>query len=90
MAGSSSPKMFTLALFALPTLFLATYFLSVFPSTPEIPFVHSSLASLPKEHKSWQIYDEDFYDNGSYVLLPYGRVRRHVRSRVHIPASRLT
>lgn len=75
MAGSSPLHILTLALLALPPFFLATYFFAQFPNPPEIPYVHPSLASLPKDHKSWQIYGEDFYPNGSYVLLPYGRVR---------------
>ncbi|EIM88616.1 alpha/beta-hydrolase [Stereum hirsutum FP-91666 SS1] len=75
MAGSSPLHILTLALLALPPFFLATYFFAQFPNPPEIPYAHPSLASLPKDHKSWQIYDEDFYANGSYVLLPYGRVR---------------
>ena len=58
-----------------PPLLLTVYLLAAFPSPPASLVIHSSLSSLPKHCKSWEIYPEDYYPGGSYVELPYGRVR---------------
>ncbi|TFK73556.1 alpha/beta-hydrolase [Pluteus cervinus] len=65
----------TFSLLILPPLILSTYFLAAFPKPPEPLYMHSSLASLPKTSKTWEIYPEDFYPNGAYVAFPSGRVR---------------
>ncbi|TFY71975.1 hypothetical protein EVG20_g1011 [Dentipellis fragilis] len=65
----------TLSLLVFPPLFLAAYFIAQFPHSPEVIAIHASLASLPKDCKSWDIYPEDFYPGGAYVSLPFGRVR---------------
>ncbi|KAH9937644.1 Alpha/Beta hydrolase protein [Fomitopsis serialis] len=42
----------------------------------EHPFpVHHSIAALPPDSRIRQIYPEDFFPNGGYVQLPYGRTR---------------
>ncbi|PPR02143.1 hypothetical protein CVT24_011393 [Panaeolus cyanescens] len=65
----------TLSLLLLPPLLFTTYFLSAFPKPPEKLFLHPSLASLPKDTRSWTIYPEDFYSGGGYAEFPSGKVR---------------
>ena len=58
-----------------PSLILFIRFLAIFPlPMEENVAVYPSLASLPKESRSWSIYPEDFYEGGDYVRLPFGRV----------------
>ncbi|KAF9002318.1 Alpha/Beta hydrolase protein [Cyathus striatus] len=59
----------SLLLVLLPPL----YKLSTTSSEPL--YVHPGLSSLPRTSKSWEVYPEDFYEGGSYVRLPWGRVR---------------
>lgn len=75
MAASGSFQCITLLLLALPAVVLALYFLTSFPHAPDTLLVHPSLASLPKDLRSWLIYPEHVYDGGAYVSFPYGRVR---------------
>ena len=75
MPPSPSFQCFTLVLLALPAVILLVYFLTAFPHVPEPLTIHSSLASLPKDCRSWQIYPEDIFPGGLYVSFPYGRVR---------------
>lgn len=77
MLGSTSPaRQLVFSLLALPPLFLAVYILAGFPYPPSPPAIHPSLASLPPSCPSWSVYPEDYYQGGSYVHLPHGRVRR--------------
>lgn len=76
MLTSTSPfvRQLVLSLLALPPLFLTVYILAGFPYPPNPPVIHSSLASLPPSCPSWSVYPEDYYQGGSYVMLPHGRV----------------
>ncbi|KAK7038729.1 hypothetical protein VNI00_010614 [Paramarasmius palmivorus] len=76
MVAITSPfHCLTYTLLILPPLLLTGYLLASFPHPPESLQIHSSLACLPSESRSWSIYPEDFYEGGSYVNLPFGRVR---------------
>ncbi|KAH8092510.1 alpha/beta-hydrolase [Cristinia sonorae] len=77
MAHSSSlgVQCGTITLLILPAITILVYFLTVFPHNPACLVIHPSLSSLSKESRSWQIYDEDFFQGGAYVSFPYGRVR---------------
>lgn len=66
---------FTLSILILPPLLVVSYFLAFFPSPPAPITLHPSLASLPKDAKSWEIYPEDFYPGGAYADLPHGKTR---------------
>ncbi|PCH40703.1 alpha/beta-hydrolase [Wolfiporia cocos MD-104 SS10] len=72
---SSSAPVIQWFLLALPAAVFFGYFLTAFPhrctSTPAQP----SLASLPADSPSWDIYPEDFYEGGAYARLPQGTVR---------------
>jgi hypothetical protein len=72
----------TLSLLIIPPLILTTYFFASFPNPPEALSVYSSLASLPRTSRAWDIYPETFYDGGSYVKFPHGRVRFEPVSQV--------
>ncbi|KAJ8096349.1 hypothetical protein AAF712_010074 [Marasmius tenuissimus] len=63
------------ALLILPLLLLSGYVLVSFPHPPESLQIHPSLASLPRESRSWSIYPDNFYEGGGYVSLPFGRTR---------------
>lgn len=69
----------TFSLVALPTLFLALRLLASFPLPPVPVAIYPSLATLPRAataaDRVAEIYPEDFYQGGSYVVLPCGRVR---------------
>ncbi|THH07929.1 hypothetical protein EW146_g9158 [Bondarzewia mesenterica] len=86
MAVTTPFQCLTLSLLLLPPLFITAYFFTQFPHAPEIPYIHPSLASLPRTSKSWDIYSEDFYDGGAYVSLPFGRrtVRRLIIFSTHV------
>ncbi|KAG6369632.1 Alpha/Beta hydrolase protein [Boletus reticuloceps] len=75
MLASSPVRQLVLSLLALPPLFLAVYILAGFPYPPNPTAIHPSLASLPPSCASWSVYPEDYYQGGSYVLLPHGRTR---------------
>ncbi|XP_006456887.1 hypothetical protein AGABI2DRAFT_154349 [Agaricus bisporus var. bisporus H97] len=75
MVSSPYYHCLTLSLLLVPPLIFGTYLLVAFPSPPETLSLHPSLASLPRHAKSWQIYPEDFYEGGSYVSFPQGRMR---------------
>ncbi|KAF9449057.1 alpha/beta-hydrolase [Macrolepiota fuliginosa MF-IS2] len=75
MVSSPYYHCLTFSLLLIPPLIFASYLLSAFPNPPETLNVHPSLASLPPNAKSWQIYPEDYYEGGAYVDFPYGRVR---------------
>ncbi|KZT70247.1 alpha/beta-hydrolase [Daedalea quercina L-15889] len=72
MPPSSALQWFLLVL---PAAVLLGYFLTAFPLATTTPAVYPSLATLPKESPSWQIYPETFYDGGAYVQFPQGSVR---------------
>jgi len=81
MTAASRPSAFhclTYALLILPPLLLTSYFLAAFPNRPESIQVSPSLASLPKQAKSWSVYPEDIYGEGGYARFPYGKVRLDV------------
>ncbi|KAK7445077.1 hypothetical protein VKT23_014939 [Stygiomarasmius scandens] len=78
MTAASRPSAFhclTYALLILPPLLLTSYFLAAFPNRPESIQVSPSLASLPKQAKSWSVYPEDIYGEGGYARFPYGKVK---------------
>ncbi|KAH9927074.1 alpha/beta-hydrolase [Epithele typhae] len=58
-----------------PAVIILSYFVTVFPHTPQSVHIHSSLALLDKSHPSWTLYPDNFYEGGAYVRLPYGSVR---------------
>ncbi|OCH90017.1 alpha/beta-hydrolase [Obba rivulosa] len=62
-------------LLGLPAVVILAFFLTIFPHTPSSLYVHPSLASLPRQSPSWQIYPDSFFDGGAYVRFPYGAVR---------------
>ncbi|KAH8106444.1 alpha/beta-hydrolase [Phellopilus nigrolimitatus] len=74
MTGNAT-KYLSLSLIALPSLFFVLRFLASFPLPPVPVPAYPSLASLPRDARSWTIYPEDFYEGGSYVSFPVGRVR---------------
>ena len=75
MLGSPSPvRQLVLSLLALPPLFLTVSIIAGFPYPPNPPLIHPSLASLPPSCASWSLYPEDYYQGGSYVVFPHGRV----------------
>ncbi|TDL30083.1 alpha/beta-hydrolase [Rickenella mellea] len=71
----SATRYITLSLLVIPPIFLAAFFLAQFPSPPEAIPIYPSLASLPKDFRSWSVYPEDFYDGGAYASFPFGKVR---------------
>lgn len=75
MAGQNPTKYLSLSLLVLPPLFFALGFFAQFPATPKGLQIHPSLASLPPDARSRAIYPENLYENGSYVALPFGKVR---------------
>ncbi|KAL5527956.1 hypothetical protein ACEPAG_6757 [Sanghuangporus baumii] len=75
MMGSSVSKYLSVSLIAVPSFILLLRFLAAFPLPPEDVAVYPSLASLPKDSRSWNIYPENFYEGGNYVRFPFGRVR---------------
>ncbi|KAH9833872.1 alpha/beta-hydrolase [Rhodofomes roseus] len=72
MPPSSALQWFLLVL---PAAVLLAYLLTAFPLATTTPAVQPSLATLPKDSPSWQIYPETFYDGGAYVHFPQGSVR---------------
>ncbi|KAJ7600725.1 Alpha/Beta hydrolase protein [Mycena floridula] len=64
-----------LSLILIPPVLFSVYLLAIFPNPPEMLRVHPSLGHLPVTAASRLIYPSDFYPNGNYVTLPYGRVR---------------
>ncbi|KAF5354596.1 hypothetical protein D9758_011185 [Tetrapyrgos nigripes] len=65
----------TYLLLIIPPFLLTSYFFAAFPNRPESIQVSPSLASLPKQAKSWSVYPEDFYGVGGYARFPYGKVK---------------
>jgi pimeloyl-ACP methyl ester carboxylesterase len=65
----------TYSLLILPPLLLTAYFLAAFPPPPEPVKSYPGLSSLSRDSKAWSIYPEDFYPNGAYVSLPFGKTR---------------
>lgn len=74
LSSTSAVRQLVLSLLALPPLFLTIYILTEFPYPPNPPVIHFSLASLPPSCASWSVYPEDYYQGGSYVAFPHGRV----------------
>ena len=70
------PSILQWFLLALPAAVLLAYFLTAFPLATTDPAVYPSLATLPPDSPSWQIYPETYYDGGAYVHFPQGTVRR--------------
>ncbi|KAM6496412.1 Alpha/Beta hydrolase fold [Amanita muscaria] len=59
-------------LLLIPPILAVTYLLTVLPN-PQPPLnVFSSLSSLPL---AWSIYPDDYYPDGAYAPLPFGKVR---------------
>ncbi|KDQ63984.1 hypothetical protein JAAARDRAFT_27662 [Jaapia argillacea MUCL 33604] len=65
----------TFTLLVIPSVLFTAYFFAQFPSPPAPTLIHPSLASLGSDSRACAIYPEDFYQGGSYVNLPYGKVR---------------
>lgn len=84
LPSASSVRQLVLSLVALSPLILAVYILAGFPSAPSPPVAHPSLAVLPPSCASWSVYPDDYYQGGSYVLLPHGRVSRRAPLRLGI------
>lgn len=74
-------------LLALPAAVLLAYFITAFPLATTSTAVYPSLATLPPDSPSWQIYPESFYDGGAYVHFPQGTVSQ---SPLPLPPSPLT
>lgn len=96
MLTSTSPlvRQLVLSLLALPPLFLTIYIIAGFPYPPHPSVIHSSLASLPPSCPSWSVYPEDYYQGGSYVTLPHGRVSlrspiSHYSNATHISTDKI-
>lgn len=64
----------SLLLVASTSVLLVIRFLASFPLPPEPLAIHSSLASLPEDSRSWKIYPEDFFEGGQYASFPFGKV----------------
>ena len=82
------PSILQWFLLALPAAVLLGYFLTAFPLAATSAAVNPSLATLPKESPSWQIYPETYYDGGAYVHFPQGTVSRAIclgRSSLILP-----
>ena len=62
------PSLLQWFLLALPAAVLLAYFLTAFPLATTAPPVFPSLAALPRDSPSWNIYPESYYDGGAYVL----------------------
>ena len=58
-----------------PAAVILTYFLTVFPHSPDSLYIHPSLATLDKSNPSWTLYPDNFYDGGAYAKFPLGTVR---------------
>ena len=73
----ASARFLVYTLLVLPPILIATtyHLLASFPDPRPWQPTSNSLASLPQECRSWEIYPETYYPGGNYVDLPYGRVR---------------
>lgn len=75
---SPPPSILQWFLLALPAAVLLGYLITAFPLATTSTAVYPSLATLPPESPSWQIYPETYYDGGAYVHFPQGTVSRAV------------
>lgn len=71
MSPASSLQWFLLAL---PATVLFAYFLTAFPHVSSNITIHPSLATLPKDSASWEIYPDTYFEGGEYVRFPQGTV----------------